>query len=320
MTDEPTDNAPTATSLLASFMGQRPPTPAWFDRAIAVAPERSTLAVEGATIELLTWGKIGAPGLLLLHGGMAHADWWSFIAPSFASTHRVAALSWSGMGKSSWRATYAVDQFVIEARAAMVAAQFPASPHKPIVLGHSFGGAVTMRLAHTHGGLFDGAMILDAPVETPAVIARRAKRRHDQKLPRETRIYASESEALARFRFSPPQSCDHPYLVDWIARNSLRRTSAPDGSPGWTWKFDPFLWSRLERTASNDDLAKSSCRIAMLWGGASVLFPQETIDFVKAVAPRGSLFVEIPDAGHHVMVDQPHALIATTRAIMSAWA
>jgi pimeloyl-ACP methyl ester carboxylesterase len=306
-------------SLLAAFGGDRPPAPTWFSHAIAQQPERTTLVVDGATIELLTWGRVGAPGLLLLHGGMAHADWWSFIAPYFATTHRVAALSWSGMGQSSWRAQYAVDQFVTEARAAMDAASFSASTVKPLVIGHSFGGFVTMRLAHMFGADVAGAMILDAPVETPEHKARRAEKRKDEAPPRDTRLYASEAEALARFRFSPQQTCDHPFLVDWIARTSLRKVTTSSGEAGWTWRFDPFLWSRLKRTDANADLAAARCRIAMLWGGASVLFPQPTIDFVKRVAPRGTLFVEIPDAGHHVMVDQPHALVATARTVMAAW-
>ena len=70
---------------LAPFGGQVPPAPAWFEAAVAQTPERSALAVEGADIELLTWGRVGKPGLLFLHGNGAHADWWSFIAPFFAT-------------------------------------------------------------------------------------------------------------------------------------------------------------------------------------------------------------------------------------------
>ena len=47
-------------------------------------PERSFVEVDGAGIELLTWGDQGKPGILFLHGNGAHADWWSFIAPFFA--------------------------------------------------------------------------------------------------------------------------------------------------------------------------------------------------------------------------------------------
>src|SRR5205085_3671875 len=63
---------------LAPFKGAEPPSPQWFKDAIAQEPERSFVTSLGAKIELLTWGEVGKPGLLLVHGNSAHADWWSF--------------------------------------------------------------------------------------------------------------------------------------------------------------------------------------------------------------------------------------------------
>ncbi|MHB8285667.1 MAG: alpha/beta fold hydrolase, partial [Caulobacteraceae bacterium] len=85
------------TAPLARFHGERPPAPAWFAAALAQAPDRSFVPVEGVNIELLAWGERGRPGLLFLHGGRAHADWFSFIAPFFADDYRVGAVSMSGM-------------------------------------------------------------------------------------------------------------------------------------------------------------------------------------------------------------------------------
>ena len=87
------DDQAAPASLLGPFQGEKPPAPAWFDAAVAHGPERQRIAVEGAEIELLTWGEVGRPGLLFLHGNGAHADWWSFIAPFFAKDWRVAAIS-----------------------------------------------------------------------------------------------------------------------------------------------------------------------------------------------------------------------------------
>ena len=123
-----------------------PPRAAWFAEAIAHEPERSTFEVEGAQIELLTWGERGKPGLLFLHGNAAHADWWSFIAPQFADTHRCAAISWSGMGRSDWRAAYNIPTFAREAIAAIEVAGLAASGMPPVVVAHSFGGFPTLRL------------------------------------------------------------------------------------------------------------------------------------------------------------------------------
>ena len=103
---------------LAAFRGQKPPAPAWFECVVAIEPERTFFAVDGAQVETLAWGERGKPGLVFLHGGAAHADWWSFIAPFFARERRVVAPSFTGMGRSDWRASYDFRQFVREAREA----------------------------------------------------------------------------------------------------------------------------------------------------------------------------------------------------------
>ena len=57
-------------------------------------------------------------------------------------------------------------------------------------------------------------MILDSPVLSPEQRKQRAERRKEEPPPRDTRIYASEAEALSRFRFSPNQPCENFYIVD----------------------------------------------------------------------------------------------------------
>jgi pimeloyl-ACP methyl ester carboxylesterase len=188
-----------------------------------------------------------------------------------------------------------------------------------VVLSHSFGGFPTMRCARTLGERFGGMMILDSPVLSPQQRKLRDARRQEEPPPRETRIYASEAEALSRFRFSPNQPCANFYIVDFIARTSLRHATAADGSLGWTWKFDPFMWSRLDRSEGAEDLSHARCRMATLWGGKSSLFQAEVIDYVKGVAPKGTLFIEIPEAHHHVMADEPLALVAAVRSVIAAW-
>ena len=135
---------------LVAFHGEPPPAPAWFEAAIAQAPERSTIVVDGVDIELLTWGEIGKPGLVFLHGNGAHADWWSFIAPFFAKDWRVAAISWAGMGGSGWREAYSAKTFAAEVFAAVEAAELEAGGVKPILVGHSFGGFPTLYCGVEH--------------------------------------------------------------------------------------------------------------------------------------------------------------------------
>ncbi len=311
--------AATVPPPLAGLKGARPSAPQWFDDALAVAPERSAFECEGAKIELLAWGKVGKPGLLLVHGGMAHADWWSFIAPFFASTHRVAALSLSGMGRSDWRQGYDTLQYAGELMSAITAAGLDKGPVKPVVMGHSFGGLPTMAAGAIHGDKLAAVIALDSPLFSPEQRKARADRRPPSKPPRETRIYGSEAEALERFRFQPPQHSGNLFIADHIARNSLRQVKAEDGSTGWTWLFDPFMWSRMKRREPSVDMVAVKTRLAVMWGAKSALVESDVVDYWREATPKGTVLVEIPEAAHHVMVDEPLALVTAVRGLLGGW-
>ena len=159
-------NDPQLMAPLAAFHGPKPPAPAWFEQAIAHEPERTFIEVEGARLETLAWGERGKPGLMLLHGGAAHADWWSFIAPFFARDRRVVAPTFTGMGRSDWRDAYVFEQFVREARAAgRKGGAFDAGA--PVVVGHSFGGRIAMGLSRDFGDELTGAVMVDPPFFAP---------------------------------------------------------------------------------------------------------------------------------------------------------
>jgi pimeloyl-ACP methyl ester carboxylesterase len=298
---------------LARFHGRRPPAPAWFDAAVAQPPERRLVEVKGARIESLSWGTRGRPGLLFLHGNGAHADWWSFIAPFFAADFRVAAMSWSGMGGSDHRRGYSLDLFVAEAFGVAEAEGLFDAPAKPVFVGHSFGGFPLMGCASRHGHRLGGAVMLDTPVRSPAEEAERRRGRPDGPA-RPHRIYPTIEAALARFRFAPEQPCENLYLADFIARRSLREVEG-----GWTWKFDPFLWSDFSIGDTRPLLAEVACPFALVWGDRSRLMPAELTERMVAALPPGSPAVVVPDAGHHVMVDQPLAFVTALRGLFAGW-
>ena len=295
---------------LAPFGGQVPPAPAWFEAAVAQTPERSALAVEGADIELLTWGQVGKPGLLFLHGNGAHADWWSFIAPFFANDWRVAAISWSGMGGSDWRSAYSAELFATEIFAAVEAAGLEAGGVKPMVVGHSFGGFPTLYCAARHPERLRGAIMVDSSIQPP-------EKRWKGPPPRSglgNRVYPTLEEALARFRLAPPQPCENLYIADFIARRSLKEVEG-----GWTWKFDPELWHNFRMPDLGLLLPEIACPAALMWGERSNLMHAETLDYMVEQMPAHVRRLASPDADHHVMIDQPLAFVAGLRGLLAGW-
>ena len=77
--------------------------PRWFRDALAATPRDREIEVEGTPIHYLEWGEPDRPGLVFVHGGAAHAHWWSPIAPLFLREYRVVALDLSGHGDSGRR-------------------------------------------------------------------------------------------------------------------------------------------------------------------------------------------------------------------------
>jgi pimeloyl-ACP methyl ester carboxylesterase len=260
-------------------------------------------------VEALAWGARGNPGLLLLHGNGAHADWWSFIAPLFADDYRVVAPSWSGMGDSDWRPAYSVGLFAEEALAVGETLGLFESDAKPLIAAHSFGGFPALALAQRFGRRFAGVVSMDSPVEAPG---------HEHSGPpsrsKPNRIYPSFAEAFSRFRLAPEQACENLFAVDHVARGSIK---AVEG--GFTWKFDPFIWRKFADESAAAMLAEAACPVAVMWGARSALMAPPVVSHMKTVLGAQAPFIAIPDAAHHLILDQPIAVIAALRGLFAAW-
>ena len=74
--------------------------------ALTRQPDKGSTRVAGCDISWLSWGDPDRQPLVFLHGGAAHAWWWSFTAPLLADTHRVVAVDLSGHGDSGRRDEY----------------------------------------------------------------------------------------------------------------------------------------------------------------------------------------------------------------------
>jgi pimeloyl-ACP methyl ester carboxylesterase len=323
--------SPDPRAVLAPFNGVEPPAPQWFRDAIAQEPERGFVTSHGTKLEVLTWGERGRPGLLLVHGNNAHADWWSFIAPYLARDYRVTAMSMAGMGASDWRDGYAFSDFADDAEACARATGLHEGGRKPVYIGHSFGGMQVCFTAMRRPEQMHAAVLVDTGFgePPPAVLEARRKRRERIGNIRvgdpPSRVYPTLAEALARFRLAPPQPIENLYIADFIARRSLKRAPLPDGSgEGWTWKFDPDMWEKLDpaslsmMTDPSADAPSAQAPMVHLYGEKSRMVDRRKGE--DAGFPAGRMAeIEIPDSQHHVLIDQPLALVAALRTLLAHW-
>jgi pimeloyl-ACP methyl ester carboxylesterase len=280
--------------------------PSWFTGAIANHPDVRTTEVDGCPINYLVWGDPSRPALILLHGGAAHAHWWSFIAPLF-SRYYVIAPDLSGHGDSGHRDEYGMEQWADEV---MAVARHAGAQDRPIVVGHSMGGHVGIVVAARYGDDLAGAIILDAPVRRPDPESEEGER---GRMFRNPKTYPDLETALEHFHLQPPQPCENDFIVDHIGRHSLIEVEA-----GWTWKFDPRVFAR-DPTTTNQYLSETRCRLALMHGQLSDLVTPEVQAYMEELTGRNAPMIEIPQAYHHIPLDQPLALVAAVRAILADW-
>lgn len=259
-----------------------------------------------------TWGEYGAPPLVFVHGGGAHSGWWDHIAPFFAGTHRVVAPDLSGHGDSDNRNTYELRTWAREVMAVGAAA---GASGRPTIVGHSMGGWVTASAATHHGSDINCIVVIDSPLRDRAPEAGPLRNRRQ-----DAPGYLTKDEIVAKFRPVPSQEEMLPYVADHIARESVRRTLK-----GWVWKFDPkiFAGSLLDQRVAEQQIMANMmmempCRIAYLRCEAG-LVPLDMAERIRAMLQLKGPFIELAEAGHHPMLDQPLPLVATLRTLLEFW-
>lgn len=128
-------------------------------------PTGRFIEADGIRLHIREAGQQGAPRILLIHGDSSNLlELWGPLADEFAPLHRVIAYDRPGMGHST-RAKRGAHTMASQANAAArVLEQSGDGP--AIVVAHSLGSAVALRLALDHPHLVSG-LVLIAPACNP---------------------------------------------------------------------------------------------------------------------------------------------------------
>lgn len=287
--------------------------PNWFQQFIQAPCSNHFIKIDGANIHYQRWSGTGAasekPGLLFVHGYGAHSHWWDFIAPAFIDHYDVVAMDMSGAGDSDHRDIYKVTTFTNE----IIGVCNDAQLHGPIIVGHSFGGALTRIAAYLHAEDLQGVVLVDS-----AMSRHRGKRIPPPGPRSRVRYYKSRAEGAKRFRLRPPQPCSNKFIVDHIARYSLGQSEE-----GFYFKLDQSLFSRMQEDPKVDlpdavsMVEETDCPVGFIYGLDSRFFPAEAVQMLKEVIDP-ELLQAIPDAHHHVFLDQPLLFIESLKNILAS--
>jgi pimeloyl-ACP methyl ester carboxylesterase len=287
-----------------------PGAPAWFRAALAVDQTHLRVDVDGGAIHALASGREGDRGLVFVHGGGAHAHWWTHVAATFSPQFRVLALDLSGHGDSGHRPAYSLEQWTDEV---MAVADSGKIDGPPVIIGHSMGGMVTIATAARHGDRVSGAIICDSPVTEPDPEIGAYRLREAFGRPR---VYPSVDEAVAHFRTVPSQEHYLDYVIDHVARQSVRPVTG-----GFQWKFDRRVFAQFGagiRGVALPYLSQVRCRLALLRSEHG-LVTADLGRFMYDEMGRVTPVIEIPEAGHHAMLDEPLILLTALRTLLADW-
>ncbi len=280
---------------------------------------RRVPAADGFSLHALEWSDAGVP-FVLLHGFGNDAHVWDDFAPAVAPYYRTLAFDLRGHGDSDRDPELRYDH---ESMARDVAAATGALEIRRFVLvGHSMGGRVAMRVAGKHPDRLAGLVIVDAG---PELDLRGVTRIRLDATAKADPSFASSEEYERTLSLAYPLA--RPAALARMARHGLR--ARPDGrlEP----KTDPAFFTAFGREGPEAAARRSAEETAVLWealartpcptlvvrGAASDVLSADVADrMAEEVLPRGSLAV-VPQAGHSVMIDNPDAFRdAVTRFVL----
>src|SRR5271156_2818797 len=119
--------------------------------------------VRGMRFHFLEWGRPGAPTVLLLHGGNQSAHSWDLVSLHLSDRYHVFALDQRGHGDSEWsrEVDYSIGAKADDALAFIEDQQLG----RPVVVGHSMGGMVAMRMLVSEPSAARGLVLVDVGPE-----------------------------------------------------------------------------------------------------------------------------------------------------------
>jgi len=263
------------------------------------------VSLNGLQLRYREWGDPTAPPLVLLHGGSAHAHWWDFFAASIADTYRVLALDLRGHGDSdhptppSYRVSDHADDLVAFGDA-LGLTRFD-------LIGHSLGAMVAVAVAGRVPQRVTSLVVVDSQLSVSPAGARYMTRLRNFPQP----FYRDYAQAIRRFRLLPTGTNAAPEILAHVAARGLR--ALPDGR--WTLKFDRESLAHTEPQDLVPVVQRLACPILFVRGAHSTLMPREKLTALLAAVPHARS-VDIPDAHHHVMLDNPVAFERAVREFL----
>jgi len=269
---------------------------------------------DGLSLHALEWSREGV-ALVLVHGFSNDAHVWDDVAPAVAPYYRTLALDLRGHGDSDRdaQARYDYDSHVAD----LIAATESIGIRRMVLVGHSLGGRVATLFAGRHPERVAGLVIVDSGPELDARGTVRIQLDIQRGGPGGASDGAPSFASAAEYREALARNypAARPEILRRMVQHGLR--ARPDGR--FEPKLDPAWFrgrlaaeegaakEREERLAREmwDALRGLPCPALVVRGAASDVLSAEVAERMADEVLRHGRLVEVPRAGHSVMIDNP---------------
>jgi pimeloyl-ACP methyl ester carboxylesterase len=257
--------------------------------------ELTCRARDGELLNAKQWGA-GSDACILIHGFGDGAYVWDRFSPSIAKLFRTLSVDLRGHGDSSWDPTgrYDADGHVDDVLDLIDALEI----RRFVLVGHSLGADVAIRIASMRPSSVIGAVIVDFGPELNQEGAERVRDDFNDGI----RTWGTVGEYASWLQARRPLA--DPAMIEELARGALR--AEPDF--GFRLKCDPALGNAYQAPQQAEELWEMLKRISspvlVIRGIGSAVLPREVSDRMERVLENGTSRT-ISGAGHAVMSDNP---------------
>lgn len=260
--------------------------------------------VRGLDLHVLEWGPAGRSGVLLLHGGAAHAHWFDAVATALGEHRHVVALDQRGHGESAWAKppAYATEDFAADIVSVLGALGWDSA----VLIGHSMGGHNAIACAAWYPERLRGLVIVDT---RPAIPAERLAQMRERGA-RPPRRHPTVEAAVATFRLLPPETRADPDLLAHLARESV---AWRDGAV--SLRFDPECYAARVPADGWQLVPRITAPTLVIRGELSPILTRPMAERLRAEIPAARL-AEIPGAYHHLVLDRPEGFVHEVRGFL----
>jgi esterase len=234
-------------------------------------------------------GGQGRPPLLILHGLLGSSRNWQTVGRLLSDDIHVSALDIRNHGESPWRDEQSYDLMMGDVLTWMDHQEI----ERAVIMGHSMGGKVAMRLACRHPERLAGLVVVDiAPRAYPST-------------------HLLEFEAMNSLRTSEitsradAESEMEKLVEDWALRKFLLTNLGRSDDGQFSWKINVFALEESMESLEEEPLGiedRYPDPVLFLLGGKSSYFKVEDESKTRDHFPKAK-FIRIDESGHNPHIE-----------------